>query len=539
MLKILKKIKGKFIWFIVLSILISVFNSLISITESIAIDSVSQTFSIINKNYFLSFSILVIFIFISYLITLVINYFYYMLYNKFILYTSKSVANNFFQQYFNATYKNFENYNPETPFNNIINNASNIYEMSLVPLVSVISTAINFVFIFSYFSYRNWVLGLIIFGILILSSFSKILFFRKVKFYTEENQKSFNKLTKEVAYILDRYSVLYFANKQKHLLVFLEETVNKYCQVNYKQININIYDSELSSSILEIFKILGLILLSLFYLNNMFSISLGLIYLFIKLLSELKSEFSSLVTDIQKFLASLNLYNLLNLNLEKEENGNFLGDIKEIEFKNVSILREDKRLIENFSFKFLKGKKYLLIGESGSGKSTLVKSIINSKLISFGEILFDSKQSSSFSSREIVKKINYLEPEVFVLNKGINENIGLLDEDKIKINELLRFVEVFNDVEKELNNVNFEADNQLSLGQKQRISLARTLFSNKDILILDESLSNLDSITANKILDKLLKTEKTIIYISHHIESDFVKKFDRVLEFTDKGIKLH
>ncbi|SYV97564.1 Uncharacterised protein, partial [Mycoplasmopsis edwardii] len=136
--------------------MISIFNSLISITESIAIDSVSQTFSIIDKNYFLSFSILVIFIFISYLITLVINYFYYMLYNKFILYTSKSVANNFFQQYFNATYKNIENYNPETSFNNIINNASNIYEMSLVPLVSVISTAINFVFIFSYFSYRNW-----------------------------------------------------------------------------------------------------------------------------------------------------------------------------------------------------------------------------------------------------------------------------------------------------------------------------------------------------------------------------------------------
>ncbi|WP_223211504.1 ATP-binding cassette domain-containing protein [Mycoplasmopsis edwardii] len=462
-----------------------------------------------------------------------------MLYNKFILYTSKSVANNFFQQYFNATYKNIENYNPETSFNNIINNASNIYEMSLVPLVSVISTAINFVFIFSYFSYRNWALGLIILGILILSSFSKILFFRKVKFYTEENQKSFNKLTKEVAYILDRYSVLYFANKQKHLLVLLEEAVNKYCQVNYKQININIYDSELSSSILEIFKILGLILLSLFYLNNMFSISLGLIYLFIKLLSELKSEFSSLVTDMQKFLASLNLYNLLNLNLENEKNNKLLTNINELEFKNVSISIDNKTLIQNFSFKFLKGKKYLIVGGSGSGKSSFVKSIINPKLISSGEIFLDSDSTFSLSSREIIKKVNYLEPDIFIFSKNINENINLLNVNMKKVNELLKFVELFNDVENELNNSDFDADSQLSLGQKQRISLARTLFSNKDILILDESLSNLDSTTANKILDKLLKTEKTIIYISHHIESDFVKKFDRVLEFTDKGIKLH
>ncbi|AKF40928.1 ABC transporter ATP-binding protein [Mycoplasmopsis canis] len=539
MLKIIKKIKGKFIGFIVISSLILVLSSLISILESIAIDSISKTFSIFNSNYFLSFSILVVFIFVSYLIMLAINYFYYMIYNKFVLYTSKSVAKNFYQQYFSSAYKEVENYNAETSFNNVINNAGNIYEMSLIPFVSAIATAINFAFIFSYFSYKNWILGLIILGILVLSSLTKILFFKKIKFYTEENQKSFNELTQEIAYILDRYSVLYYANKQEYLLVLLEKPINKYCQINYKQINFSIYDSELFSSILEVFKVLGLILLSLFYLNNIFSISLGLIYLFIKLITELKSEFGTFVTDIQKFLASLNLYNLLNLNLEKEENGNFLGDINEIEFKNVSIFRENKRLIENFSFKFLKGKKYLLIGESGSGKSTLVKSIINPKLISFGEILFDSKPSSSFSSREIVKKINYLEPEVFVLNKGINENIGLLDENKNKINELLRFAEVFNDVEKELNNVNFEADNQLSLGQKQRISLARTLFSNKDILILDESLSNLDSITANKILDKLLKTEKTIIYISHHIESDFVKKFDSVLEFTDKVIKIH
>ncbi|SYV97563.1 ABC transporter ATP-binding protein [Mycoplasmopsis edwardii] len=332
---------------------------------------------------------------------------------------------------------------------------------------------------------------------------------------------------------------MYFANKQKHLLVLLEEAVNKYCQVNYKQININIYDSELSSSILEIFKILGLILLSLFYLNNMFSISLGLIYLFIKLLSELKSEFSSLVTDMQKFLASLNLYNLLNLNLENEKNNKLLTNINELEFKNVSISIDNKTLIQNFSFKFLKGKKYLIVGGSGSGKSSFVKSIINPKLISSGEIFLDSDSTFSLSSREIIKKVNYLEPDIFIFSKNINENINLLNVNMKKVNELLKFVELFNDVENELNNSDFDADSQLSLGQKQRISLARTLFSNKDILILDESLSNLDSTTANKILDKLLKTEKTIIYISHHIESDFVKKFDRVLEFTDKGIKLH
>ncbi|UWV79844.1 ATP-binding cassette domain-containing protein [Mycoplasmopsis felis] len=71
--------------------------------------------------------------------------------------------------------------------------------------------------------------------------------------------------------------------------------------------------------------------------------------------------------------------------------------------------------------------------------------------------------------------------------------------------------------------------NQLSLGQQQRLSLARTFFYDKDIYILDESLSNLNKELRNKILNKLISLNKTIIFISHHLDTAEITLFDEVI----------
>lgn len=531
--KILKKIRLKFIYFVFLATIILLLSSTASILESIAIDAIARKFSITTNNYFLSFSILIIFVLISYIINLVSNYFYYMFFNKFILYTSSSVADNFYAQYSKASHIEIDKYNPSKAFNNVFNNAGLIYETSLVPLSNIIAVSLNFVFIFVYFSFKNWVLGLFVLALLLLSSLSKILFFKKQKYYLEQYQTHFNKLTSEIAYYLDRYSILYFANKQNKLYEFLKSSIYKYCQISFKRNNIVAFDQHLSTSIIEIAKVVGLIMLSLFYLNNIFSISLGLIYLFIKLINSFKEEFQSLITDIQQFSASIKLYSSLNLNLQNEHSSRSLAPIESITFKNVSLAYGQKEVINNFSCSIQKGKKYLLIGPSGSGKSTLIKALLGMLTLNSGQILLNNEAIEHFSPRELIKKINYIGPEPFVFNQDLKTNINLF-EPSSNIESYLKFTQLYDEVLDKLEDKNFEADNQLSLGQKQRLCLARTLHFNKDILIMDETISNLDKLLATNIINNLIKSSITLIYITHHFDEELMSKFDQTIHILSK-----
>ncbi|MCU9938650.1 ATP-binding cassette domain-containing protein [Mycoplasmopsis felis] len=128
---------------------------------------------------------------------------------------------------------------------------------------------------------------------------------------------------------------------------------------------------------------------------------------------------------------------------------------------------------------------------------------------------------------EKYKKITYLSPENFVFDLDIKNNVNLFDDKKIE--EILDFFELKNEVIYELENQNFVSGNQLSLGQQQRLSLARTFFYDKDIYILDESLSNLNKELRNKILNKLISLNKTIIFISHHLDTAEITLFDEVI----------
>ncbi|MCU9937370.1 ATP-binding cassette domain-containing protein [Mycoplasmopsis felis] len=272
---------------------------------------------------------------------------------------------------------------------------------------------------------------------------------------------------------------------------------------------------------------MGLILLSLFYLKNQFGISLGIIYLFIKIITDLKSEFITLITDFQKFFASLILYKSLDLKLKEEKNHKQIEEIKTIKIKNLTLKQTSKTLFENLSIEIQKDKKYLIIGESGVSKSTFIKSILNMHNNYEGSIYINEYKSTEYNTREILKRITYLSPENFVFDLDIKNNVNLFDDKKIE--EILDFFELKNEVIYESENQNFVSGNQLSLGQQQRLSLARTFFYDKDIYILDESLSNLNKELRNKILNKLISLNKTIIFISHHLDTAEITLFDEVI----------
>ncbi|TQC54107.1 ATP-binding cassette domain-containing protein [Mycoplasmopsis mucosicanis] len=128
---------------------------------------------------------------------------------------------------------------------------------------------------------------------------------------------------------------------------------------------------------------------------------------------------------------------------------------------------------------------------------------------------------------------NNIVKTLLIVFKKSQTNINLFEPSN-NIESSLKFTQLYDKVLDKLEDKNFEADNQLSLGQKQRLCLARTLHFNKDILIMDETISNLDKLLATNIINNLIKSSITLIYITHHFDEELMSKFDQTIHILSK-----
>ena len=209
--------------------------------------------------------------------------------------------------------------------------------------------------------------------------------------------------------------------------------------------------------------------------------------------------------------------NLENLNHKK------LSFNNKIEINNLSFDYKGKKILENASFTIKQGSTIGIIGKSGEGKSTLVNIIVGLLKPTAGEILVDDKNIE----KDLVswqKKIGYISQDVYLMDDTIKSNIcfGLeeKDIDNKKFNKALEHAQIDNFVnnldDKEFTKIG-NLGSRISGGQKQRIAIARALYLNPEILILDEATSSLDVDNENKIISEIdkIKSNKTIIIISH------------------------
>ena len=185
-----------------------------------------------------------------------------------------------------------------------------------------------------------------------------------------------------------------------------------------------------------------------------------------------------------------------------------------------------------------KGKKYLLIGESGVGISTFLK-ILMKYLRYDGSIRVNGLELNTISESEINKFFSYVPQESFIFNDTIKSNIDLsgnhsIDEinevcDKVLLSELIN--------KKGLNAFISSEINEISGGEKQRISLARAIIKKPKVLLSDEVTASLDLKSTEEIEKTILALDDiTIIYICHKISKDLLKSFDYVLKMENKKI---
>ncbi len=214
-------------------------------------------------------------------------------------------------------------------------------------------------------------------------------------------------------------------------------------------------------------------------------------------------------------------------------NKNMVG---EIEFKNVSFryTGESGDVIKNITFSAHKGETVALIGATGSGKSTIISLIPRTYDATGGEVLVDGINVKDYTQKALRKKIGYVPQKAFLFSGTVEENISYgedeIDRDSIKkaieIAQAKEFVET-EDVG--YNGYVSQSGSNFSGGQKQRLSIARAIAKNPEILIFDDSFSALDYKT-DRTLRTALKNETndiTTIIVAQRIGT--IKDADRIL----------
>ena len=249
-------------------------------------------------------------------------------------------------------------------------------------------------------------------------------------------------------------------------------------------------------------------------------------------------SFNRILSGYNQIIFSIAINELIDsyLNYKNKLSDYAKSEVNKIKLKNVSFFYEEgKALFKDISIDINKGDIVGIYGKSGSGKSSLIKLIMGLMKCSSGEIFLDDQ---NISKKEIFLRPNlfgYLPQNIKTFNSSIRENITL---SKVSIKDQSWYQEVLKtcNIDKlEKNNINdiiVEDGLNISGGEIQRIGLARILFNNPQIFILDEFTSALDEKSKKSIFETILninkKYIKTIIFISH--DNSFKKYCDKIIE---------
>jgi len=205
-----------------------------------------------------------------------------------------------------------------------------------------------------------------------------------------------------------------------------------------------------------------------------------------------------------------------------------------ISFKNVSFEYKNRKILDNISFDIKQGDFLGIIGNVGSGKSTLLQLICRFLELEYGKIRIDKDLIEDFDINYLRTNISYVPQESFLFSDTIRNNLlfGNTNASDLELSQALDLVCMNHDVSKfklGLETYIGERGVTLSGGQKQRLNLARALLKKSNILLVDDSLSNIDVENEKKILSNIysLRGKITSLIVSNRISS--ISKCNQIL----------
>ena len=194
------------------------------------------------------------------------------------------------------------------------------------------------------------------------------------------------------------------------------------------------------------------------------------------------------------------------------------------------------KVLHDIDIHFEAGKSYAVVGNSGSGKSTLLNLLMASRHDYEGMICFDGSELREISSKSLYELVSMIEQNVFVFDASVRDNITMFRDfpaaevDRaIELSGLSRFIEQHGP-----DYLCGENGSGLSGGEKQRISIARSLLQNSSVLLADEVTAALDAQTAYQVTGDILKLDgMTRIIVTHALVGSLLRQYDGIVVLKD------
>lgn len=245
---------------------------------------------------------------------------------------------------------------------------------------------------------------------------------------------------------------------------------------------------------------------------------------------------SSIIPQLQAGTASAErIFEFLDREEENPSEMKFETFNNEITFDNISFgYTEDKKIIDNFSLTVKKGEKIAIIGETGSGKTTLIKLLTRLYDVDSREIKIDGININEYDKNSLRSFMGMVLQETWVFSDTIKENIrygnlDATDEELIVASKKANADNFIRQLPEGYETILTEDGDNISQGQKQLLTIARAIISNKEILILDEATSNVDTRTElliQEALDNLMEN-KTSFVVAHRLST--VRNADKII----------
>ena len=285
-----------------------------------------------------------------------------------------------------------------------------------------------------------------------------------------------------------------------------------------------------------IFAQLGVFIAGVYLSMKGGSMTPGAVVLFVNLMNFIISPIAELPGLLACRKAALGLVDKLAAALERSssrEGSETLNRLENgIRLENVSFAYEPgKTVLHGINAEFEAGKAYALVGGSGSGKSTLLNLLMAAETNYSGHILADGIELSDISTESLYGTMAAIQQNVFVFNASIKDNVSMFrDFPKTEMDEAIARAHLGALIrERGDDYLCGENGSGLSGGEKQRISIARSLLKKSSVLLADEVTAALDAQTAHRVSSDILDLQGiTRIVVTHTLEESLLRRYDKI-----------
>ena len=461
-----------------------------------------------------------------FIVLITMMFFFFLLTDYLFLYMLNTIVIRFINEMKMEFFMRIKDLRPEDMSKDLFLFTYNIYYRDLINLeLSFAKSFVNFInelviitviFVFSMsFNYLLFSISLLFLPVLLIMYFISLFSMSKMK---DRENKSKGKLT---SFYYNSYTASYIFKAMQ--CDQLRKRDNERLSKEDRKLSflIHIFDSFISSLFfLSIFLSLFFVLFfrAYFFKNNIIIDELA--YVVISAFSIFFNiYFSSLLIDVKNLVMERknvrNIKEIINISFEDDKKIE-IETVDEIEFKNVSVCKEGRYLISDFSMKIKRGDKLSIIGQTGSGKSLLLSLILNKEEATSGKILINGIDINLIKKDSIKNNFFYISSEGYIYKTTFRNNLtlGKKVEDELLISLLkeLKLDYLLDDLEDGLNTV---IDSyQLSRGEKEKINLIRCILSDKKVFIFDQATSYIDTFFIHDYFKDFVKQMKDKIFIN-------------------------